>query len=43
MKSIENMCNRVAWLDHGNTIQIGDPTQIIPEFEKFMDVLRNRI
>lgn len=41
MKSIENMCNRAAWLNHGKTIRIGDPTLIIPEFEKFMDVLRN--
>jgi len=38
MKSIEGMCSRVAWLDHGKIKRVGSSLQIVPEFENFMNV-----
>lgn len=37
MRNIESMCSRVAWLDHGNINQIGNPNDVIAHFEKFME------
>lgn len=37
MKSIEGMCSRIAWLDHGKINSIGVPTEVIPLFERYME------
>lgn len=38
MKSIEGMCNQVAWLDHGLLKMVGDVKEIVGKFEKFMNI-----
>jgi len=41
MKTIEGMCNRVAWLDHGLIRMVGLSNDIVGKFEEFMDVPRS--
>ena len=38
MGMIEKMCNRVAWLDHGKVVQMGEPAKVVNDFERFMNV-----
>ncbi|MDO9085544.1 MAG: ABC transporter ATP-binding protein [Anaerolineaceae bacterium] len=38
MKSIEGMCNRVAWVDHGKIKMVGDTKEIIEQFQLFMNI-----
>ena len=38
MNTVENLCDRVAWLDHGKIIQIGEASDMVKEFKSFMDV-----
>jgi ABC-2 type transport system ATP-binding protein len=36
MESVEKMCDRVAWLDHGKLMQVGVPVDIISLFTEYM-------
>lgn len=36
LDSLEKMCDRIAWLDHGKVIQIGDPQQVISAYRAEM-------
>jgi len=38
MNTVEKLCDRVAWLDHGKIIKIGAAEDIVQEFKRFMDV-----
>jgi ABC-2 type transport system ATP-binding protein/lipopolysaccharide transport system ATP-binding protein len=38
MRSIEGMCDQVAWLDHGKIIEAGKAEVIVEQFEKFMQI-----
>lgn len=38
MGGIQRMCNRVAWLDHGEIIKAGQTDDVVLQFQKFMDV-----
>lgn len=38
METIEKMCTRAAWLNHGEIVQIGDAHQVVKMFEDFMNV-----
>ena len=38
MASIEKICSRVAWLDHGKVIDVGEAGEVVEKFEKFMNV-----
>lgn len=38
MNMVENLCDRVAWLDHGKIKKIGESKEIVELFKKFMDV-----
>jgi ABC-2 type transport system ATP-binding protein len=33
MDEVQNLCDRVLWLDHGNVRMLGDPAKIIDEYE----------
>ena len=33
MKSIQDTCNRVIWLDHGNLLMDGTPDEVIPAYQ----------
>ena len=32
MLSIEDMCHRVAWIDHGHLMEVGTPTEVIKHY-----------
>jgi ABC-type polysaccharide/polyol phosphate transport system ATPase subunit len=34
MATIEDMCHKAAWLDHGRLLAIGDPKEVIAEYRK---------
>jgi ABC-type polysaccharide/polyol phosphate transport system ATPase subunit len=36
MGSIEALCDRVAWLDHGKVVNIGSTKEVVREFQNFM-------
>lgn len=38
LESIEKLCDRVIWLDHGNIKKMGDAKEICNEYKKFMNV-----
>jgi len=38
MNAVEGLCDRVAWLDHGKVIEVGETKSLIHKFEKFMNV-----
>jgi len=38
MASIEGLCDRAAWLDHGKVVEIGKADKVVNQFEKFMNV-----
>ncbi|PKO07306.1 MAG: teichoic acid ABC transporter ATP-binding protein [Chloroflexi bacterium HGW-Chloroflexi-3] len=38
MNMIEKLCDRIAWLDHGKIIKIGNTNEIVELFKNFMDV-----
>jgi ABC-type polysaccharide/polyol phosphate transport system ATPase subunit len=38
MSMVQNLCDRVVWLDHGKIIQIGEAGDIVKKFKSFMDV-----
>ena len=33
MKSIQDTCNRVIWLDHGTLLMDGTPDEVIPAYQ----------
>ena len=35
--TIRELCNEVLWLNDGEVIMQGDPKEIIPKYEKFMN------
>ncbi len=38
MDSILNMCNRVAWLSHGEIVQTGPAEEVVKMYQDFMEV-----
>ncbi len=38
MSSIKSMCDRAAWLNHGEIVGMGEAGQVVEEFEEFMNV-----
>jgi ABC-2 type transport system ATP-binding protein/lipopolysaccharide transport system ATP-binding protein len=38
METIEKMCTRAAWLNHGEIIQLGHAQEVVKMFEDFMNV-----
>jgi ABC-type polysaccharide/polyol phosphate transport system ATPase subunit len=38
MAGIQKMCSQVAWLDHGEIVEIGSAQLVVSKFKKFMDV-----
>jgi ABC-type polysaccharide/polyol phosphate transport system ATPase subunit len=38
MGSIKEMCDRAAWLSHGEVVHVGEADQVVEKFEKFMNV-----
>jgi ABC-type polysaccharide/polyol phosphate transport system ATPase subunit len=38
MKSITSMCDRAAWLSHGEVVEVGEAGEVVRNFEKFMNV-----
>jgi ABC-2 type transport system ATP-binding protein/lipopolysaccharide transport system ATP-binding protein len=38
METIEKMCTRAAWLNHGEIVQLGHAQEVVKMFEDFMDV-----
>jgi ABC-type polysaccharide/polyol phosphate transport system ATPase subunit len=38
MGSIQKMCDRAAWLNHGEIVQIGPVEDVVKQFEIFMEV-----
>lgn len=38
MRSIESICTRVVWLDHGKIIEVGQAEEVVKRFEKFMNI-----
>ena len=38
LESIEKLCDRVVWLDHGHVKKIGKTKEICKEYKKFMNV-----
>ncbi|MDX9851533.1 MAG: ABC transporter ATP-binding protein [Anaerolineaceae bacterium] len=38
MNMVEKLCDRIAWLDHGKIIRVGEATEIVNAFKDFMKV-----
>jgi ABC-type polysaccharide/polyol phosphate transport system ATPase subunit len=38
MSSVRSMCDRAAWLSHGEVRAAGDAGDVVSQFEKFMNV-----
>lgn len=38
MGSIKSMCDRAAWLSHGEIVEMGEAGEMVEKFEKFMGV-----
>ncbi|MFZ5809331.1 MAG: ABC transporter ATP-binding protein [Chloroflexota bacterium] len=38
METIEKMCTRAAWLNHGEIVQLGHAQEVVKMFEDFMNV-----
>jgi len=38
MEAVKDMCNRAAWLSHGEIIAMGETEDVVQQFEKFMNV-----
>jgi homopolymeric O-antigen transport system ATP-binding protein len=38
MEGIISMCDRVAWLNHGEIDQLGAPEEVVKQFRAFMEV-----
>jgi ABC-2 type transport system ATP-binding protein/lipopolysaccharide transport system ATP-binding protein len=38
MGSIQRMCNRAAWLSHGEIVQVGPTEDVVKQFQIFMEV-----
>lgn len=36
-KQIQEMCSSVIWLEHGAVVRIGDPGQVLLEYEQFLE------
>lgn len=36
-KQILEMCSRVVWLEHGTVVKIGNPRQVLMEYEQFLN------
>jgi ABC-type polysaccharide/polyol phosphate transport system ATPase subunit len=38
MGGIQRMCNRAAWLNHGEIVQLGPAEDVVKQFKGFMEV-----
>ncbi len=38
LSTIKDMCNDAIWLDHGNLMRRGDPTEIVDAYLRFLEV-----
>jgi ABC-type polysaccharide/polyol phosphate transport system ATPase subunit len=38
MGSIQRMCDRAAWLNHGEIVQLGSAENVVKQFQVFMEV-----
>lgn len=38
MDNIRRMCDRAAWLNHGEVVEVGEAEEVVTNFEKFMNV-----
>ena len=38
---VEVLCSQVIWLEKGGLVKMGAPSQIIPEYQAFLDLLAN--
>jgi ABC-type polysaccharide/polyol phosphate transport system ATPase subunit len=38
MDNIKNMCDRAAWLNHGEVVDVGEAGEVVENFEKFMGI-----
>lgn len=38
MAAVKKMCSRVAWLNHGKVMELGDAEQVVEKFEKYMSI-----
>ena len=36
IESIESLCDRVIWLEHGRIVEIGNPTDVCKKYQKMV-------
>ncbi len=39
MSNIKSMCDRAAWLSHGELVQVGKADEVVTKFEEYMGVV----